>query len=165
MNNPTFFDWMNSPHFGPAIFLPSAISLAFVIHKRTMGQTVMPPHFIWLTLVGVMLTHLLELATPHNNGIWLVPAWLLGYILLTAKADKTFQEVRLDPLMAFYGTFFSVLIADVTTAAAVGFPLYYLGGMGFKDGLLIYPVIGASICWMTDKMAMRDRRNKLLKQP
>lgn len=153
----TFFLWINAPHFATGFFLPFAIAVSLVIERLKRQERVMPPAFLALTMVGVLATYLLELATPDNNGIWLVPAWLVGYIAITAKIDPTLKRVRLNPSMAFYGTFFSVLVADVFAAWATGFPLQYLGGMGIFDGLLLYPIIGSLLTWVADKEAMRTR--------
>lgn len=149
----TFINWINSEHFLSAFCLPAAFSLYFICKRLVSGKRVIPPFFIKFTLIGVIATLVLELATPLNNGIWLVPAWFAGYVMMTAKADRTLSVIRLESDVAFYGTFFSVLIADVFTAAAVGFPLQYLGGMGFKDGLLVYPLIALALTAYTNRLA------------
>lgn len=149
----TLSTWITSPYFVSGFLLPAMISAALLLHVRKA-----PPYFFMLTIIGAVMTVLLEAFVWNADlGIFLFAAYPIGYVILKARSDPTLRNDRLEPAVAFYGSFASLLISDVAAAAITGFPLQYLGGMGLMDGLVLYPSIAALICYLGDREANRNR--------
>lgn len=138
--------WMGpfGAHFIPGVVIPMVVSIAGLV-------------LCWKEIVlhrfGIMLCALANIPFVAWQG-W--HGWdggglhLLDLFPFVIVFAYRLQGIAMRPLVAFTGTWLSLIGADVIggyihagTTYGIFEPLAWLGGDGWKDGLLIYPLCTA----------------------